>query len=173
MESHKNGSILYTRFLVSHSQIRLKILLQGEEENLFQRSRLFSSVIQSFPCYFRKGLCEFPLPRSRNSQTREGSTLAILRTTPSPVDSLEVRRLSRPSFLFLSTLCPYLFSVLPFETSRRTLEISGVSRTGKSRFRTPNSAELNSSFDAEFVLIATAVSLRITRKSTLTYAVFF
>lgn len=91
----------------------------------------------------------------RNSQTRKGSTLAILRTTPSSVDSLEVRRLSRPSFLFLSTLCPYLFSVRDVQT--RTLEISGVSRTGKSRFRTPNSAELNPSFDAEFVLIATAV----------------
>lgn len=60
-------------------------------------------------------------------------------------------------FLFLSTLYPYLFSVLPFKTSRWTLEISGVSRTRKSRFRTSNSAELNSPLEVEFVLIATAV----------------
>lgn len=78
----------------------------------------------------------------RNSQTREGSTLAILRTTPSSVDSLEVRRLSRPSFLFLSTLCPYLFSALPFETSRLELlkfpEFPERGRAGSALLIPPN-----------------------------------
>lgn len=81
----------------------------------------------------------------------------------SPNDSF-FRRFFRSS-TFVSALVPFSFHSLsvPFfrsplrDVQTRTLEISGVSRTGKSRFRTPNSAELNPSFDAEFVLIATAV----------------